>query len=125
MCIPSQMHIRCCPTALLLMWAEHFDWVIADMYVCNNILVGLQTVKRYASPTPPAGVHRYVMSLFLQPAAIDVRLCLAAALTVASIGTHVLYFAGHGGFTVSHDCRCQFQDSAHASTRGGLQRGTV
>ncbi len=34
-----------------------------------------QVVLPYAPPTPPAGVHRYVFSLFQQPdgAAIDVR----------------------------------------------------
>ena len=35
----------------------------------------MQVVEPYAKPTPPAGVHRYVISLFLQPAAIDVRVC--------------------------------------------------
>ena len=38
----------------------------------------MQVVEPYSGPTPPAGVHRYVVSLFLQPGSsrIDVS-CLS------------------------------------------------
>ena len=39
-----------------------------------------QIVEQYAPPTPPAGVHRYVVSLFLQPGSIEVRHCMAHVL---------------------------------------------
>ncbi|CAK0754923.1 hypothetical protein CVIRNUC_002334 [Coccomyxa viridis] len=44
---------------------EYLHWLVANA-PGGNISKGTE-IEPYAGPTPPAGVHRYVVSLFLQP----------------------------------------------------------
>ncbi|BDA40961.1 Protein MOTHER of FT and TFL1 homolog 1 [Coccomyxa sp. Obi] len=51
---------------------EYLHWLVTN--APDGDISKAQVVEPYAPPTPPAGVHRYVFSLFQQPnnAAIDV-----------------------------------------------------